>query len=121
MTARKDQEADFIAGIYNYCDRWCERCPATSRCMVFYRDNQKRESHLEKGEDPDDLDTIIEDVREDFQEVIKMISEETNVPLEELEKHAASVTRQKQRTFPPSTHPLRIETHNFAMKMHGFL
>jgi hypothetical protein len=24
-----------ISGIYNYCDRWCERCPFTSRCLVF--------------------------------------------------------------------------------------
>ena len=26
---------NFISGIYNYCDRWCERCPFTSRCMNF--------------------------------------------------------------------------------------
>jgi hypothetical protein len=26
---------NFIAGIYNYCDRWCERCPFTSRCLNF--------------------------------------------------------------------------------------
>lgn len=25
----------FIVGIYNYCDRWCETCPFTSRCRVF--------------------------------------------------------------------------------------
>lgn len=25
----------FIAGIYNYCDRWCERCPQTSHCLNF--------------------------------------------------------------------------------------
>ncbi|MEW6376037.1 MAG: hypothetical protein AB1502_09665, partial [Thermodesulfobacteriota bacterium] len=25
----------FIAGIYNYCDRWCERCPQTLRCLNF--------------------------------------------------------------------------------------
>ncbi len=25
----------FIPGIYNYCDRWCERCPATARCLVY--------------------------------------------------------------------------------------
>src|SRR2546421_8625439 len=25
----------FISGIYNYCDRWCERCPFTSRCLNF--------------------------------------------------------------------------------------
>jgi hypothetical protein len=23
----------YIKGIYNYCDRWCERCPFTSRCL----------------------------------------------------------------------------------------
>lgn len=25
----------FIPGIYNYCDRWCERCPFTGRCMNY--------------------------------------------------------------------------------------
>jgi hypothetical protein len=25
----------FIDGIYNYCDRWCERCPLTLRCRVY--------------------------------------------------------------------------------------
>jgi hypothetical protein len=26
---------NFISGVYNYCDQWCERCPFTSRCMNF--------------------------------------------------------------------------------------
>src|ERR1051325_11958189 len=26
---------DFISGIYNYCDRWCERCPLTARCFLY--------------------------------------------------------------------------------------
>jgi len=25
----------FIIGIYNYCDRWCDRCAFTSHCHVF--------------------------------------------------------------------------------------
>ena len=25
----------YIVGIFNYCDRWCERCPFTSRCRLF--------------------------------------------------------------------------------------
>jgi hypothetical protein len=25
----------FIAGVYNYCDRWCERCKCRSRCRSF--------------------------------------------------------------------------------------
>ncbi len=31
----------FISGIYNYCDRWCERCPFTSRCMNFALVNEQ--------------------------------------------------------------------------------
>ena len=37
-----------ISGIYNYCDRWCERCPLTSRCLVYateQEDNNSVESH----------------------------------------------------------------------------
>ena len=30
-----DVHEGFIVGIYNYCDRWCEVCPLTSRCRVF--------------------------------------------------------------------------------------
>ena len=25
----------FIPGIFNYCDRWCERCAFTARCRTF--------------------------------------------------------------------------------------
>ncbi len=25
----------FISGIYNYCDRWCERCAFTGRCLNY--------------------------------------------------------------------------------------
>ena len=25
----------FIVGIFNYCDRWCERCRFTSHCRLF--------------------------------------------------------------------------------------
>jgi len=29
-------------GVYNYCDRWCARCPLTARCLVFRTDQQQR-------------------------------------------------------------------------------
>jgi len=29
------EDPKFISGIYNYCDRWCERCAFTSRCMNY--------------------------------------------------------------------------------------
>lgn len=30
-----DKESKFITGVYNYCDRWCERCYFTNRCRVY--------------------------------------------------------------------------------------
>ena len=39
---------DLISGIYNYCDRWCERCPLSSRCLLYATeqedDDDSRES-----------------------------------------------------------------------------
>jgi hypothetical protein len=29
------KDSRFISGIYNYCDRWCERCIFTSRCLNY--------------------------------------------------------------------------------------
>ncbi|MDB5210640.1 MAG: hypothetical protein JWQ30_1467, partial [Sediminibacterium sp.] len=26
---------EFISGIHNYCDRWCERCTFTNRCSIY--------------------------------------------------------------------------------------
>ena len=39
------QNPDLISGIYNYCDRWCERCPLTSRCLVYASENESSESN----------------------------------------------------------------------------
>jgi hypothetical protein len=35
------ENPNFISSIYNYCDRWCERCPFTSRCMNFELSNEQ--------------------------------------------------------------------------------
>ena len=36
---------DLISGIYNYCDRWCERCPLTSRCLVYATESELSENN----------------------------------------------------------------------------
>ena len=45
---------NYITGIYNYCDRWCERCPFTLKCLNFticeeqYSDPESRDINNEK-------------------------------------------------------------------------
>lgn len=35
MTNESHKPSRYIAGIHNYCDRWCERCAFTSRCRAY--------------------------------------------------------------------------------------
>ena len=40
-----------ISGIYNYCDRWCERCPFTDRCLNYA---MEQEENRQSGGSPKD-------------------------------------------------------------------
>lgn len=37
------QDPRFISGIYNYCDRWCERCPLSNRCLNYAMEVEDRD------------------------------------------------------------------------------
>jgi hypothetical protein len=39
----------FIDGIYNWCDRWCERCRYTDRCYSFQMDKEAGFDRLNKN------------------------------------------------------------------------
>ncbi len=66
------EDERFIAGIYNYCDRWCERCPHTARCMNF-------ELSEEKFSDPETRDIRNEafwrKLSEVFRETMELLEE----------------------------------------------
>lgn len=35
MAIPDNEDGDFVPGIYNYCDRWCERCSMSVRCRQY--------------------------------------------------------------------------------------
>ena len=37
-------DSRYIPGIYNYCDRWCEKCQFTSRCLVYAMEKEDVDS-----------------------------------------------------------------------------
>ena len=37
-----------IEGIYNYCDRWCERCNFTKRCEIFEQGSKPPGEHIDE-------------------------------------------------------------------------
>lgn len=59
----------FISGIYNYCDRWCERCEFTSKCSVYAREEQRDKSN------DNNPNAFIIQVSENFKLVMEMLLE----------------------------------------------
>ncbi len=55
-----EENKSHIPGIYNYCDRWCERCTFTSQCLLFTNES-KITTHqiLNDGKLPD-LDEVFD-------------------------------------------------------------
>jgi len=62
----------FIPSIYNYCDRWCERCTYTSRCLN-YALGEEEFDHLETQ----DLDNeaFWQKLSETFQMTLELLEE----------------------------------------------
>jgi len=60
-----------ISGIYNYCDRWCERCSFTSRCANYAISEQNKSES--KG-DPQN-ETFLEEMHNIFQVTLEMVRE----------------------------------------------
>lgn len=82
-------EVGFIPGIYNYCDRWCERCEQQLHCMSFVMGKKieekggfkfNRESSLEGNT----LWNRLKDVFESTYEVLKEVAEERGIKLEDI-------------------------------------
>ncbi len=71
--SRLAQDPRFISGIYNYCDRWCERCPFSSRCLNFA---MEQAAGLASGE-ADDLqnEKFWKHLHGVFQQTIEMVKE----------------------------------------------
>lgn len=67
MTPDKNK---FIPSIYNYCDRWCERCEYTGQCRLFSMEVERNERS--ESSDPNDF---TKELHKSFTETIKMIEE----------------------------------------------
>lgn len=88
---------DFISGIYNYCDRWCERCAFTGRCRVFADESQasEDESSLE-------IDAVVEKLKTVFAEAKEMLlekAEELGIDPFAMSDEEFAEIRERQKQF----------------------
>jgi hypothetical protein len=99
----------YIDSIFNYCDRWCEKCSFTSRCRNF--------AFNENGPDAD-APELWEYLGNIFKATMLMLEEkmlELGIDPENLPEH------ENKSISDPDAHPLFIQAKGLANKMHDWL
>src|ERR1039457_1531057 len=92
--ASKSTKPCFIDGIFNYCDRWCERCPLTARCRVYA--TERKASAASR-----DIQNAAfwDHLSEQFKEAARMLREmsaEHGIDLDAVDVEAAGADRRRR-------------------------
>ena len=107
------EEANFISGIFNYCDRWCDGCAFTSRCRVYAEEN-------EGPDDPESRDITnakfwrkLESIFKQAHQMIADWAEENGIDLSAIDTEAA-MEEQRRQLDDAENHPLGVAATNYA-------
>ena len=95
---------DLISGIYNYCDRWCERCPLTSRCLVYATEQQQDDSAESRDIRNETFWKKLESIVKETREMIDAWAEQAGVDFTEPIVEDESRHRRKRQLV--DNHPL---------------
>lgn len=70
------QSGKFIPGIYNYCDRWCERCTMSSKCLNYAQEKAMNEQATDPETNDINNEKFWESLRLSFQVTFELIEED---------------------------------------------
>jgi len=109
----------FIPGIYNYCDRWCERCPFTSRCLTYACSEDEEDDpasrDIHNAAFWEKLHSIFEQTRQMLLESIQ----EHGIELDEEDLEAAA-EEERRRSEQADSHELARSARQYAARVNGW-
>lgn len=119
METQKPQEP--IIGIFNWCDRWCERCAFTDRCTLYAKEQERKDEY----EDPDSPEALMEMVKDSLAESLEALgdlAEEMGYdPEEDEEAVAENFASWKERDMQVSESELVKLTGDYTKQAHELM
>lgn len=91
-----DDDDNFISGIHNYCDRWCERCEFTARCRVFAMEQEMTDD--EKGGDNEAFARNLANILADAKKMLVEKAEEMGIDLSDVNVGETTTLRREKRS-----------------------
>ena len=104
---------DLISGIYNYCDRWCERCPLTSRCLVYATEKEDDDSSQTHDLTNEAFWRKLETIFQETRDMIAEWAREAGIDLNRVEGEDDPAQRKRKRQ-QVDNHPLASAGKKYA-------
>lgn len=111
---------EYISGIYNYCDRWCEKCSFTSNCLLYTNESKIITHEILNNGDLTGIEKIFmpdfpdEDGEDDYDGEDDFIFNQEDITDEEIKP-----LRQLLDDMPP--HSLELLADEYFETAHTFL
>jgi hypothetical protein len=113
-----DTHDGFVSGIYNYCDRWCERCEFTRWCRIF-ADRAEFEARLDPGlKALVDAPPLPEEIPPPPPRAVQELIEEMNAAAAEV---SAEDMKPVHPEFDPDDHPPGARAMSYSTAAHLWL
>lgn len=93
------KDPKFISGIYNYCDRWCERCQFTARCLNYATCEDEFDTPESKDMNNKAFWDKLQEVFAITAEMIKDSAEEMGIDLDDMDDKEFEERQKKVRKF----------------------
>jgi hypothetical protein len=87
----------FIEGIYNYCDRWCERCAFTSRCMLYAMEEEDRDDPAAHDINSAGFWNKLASIFQQTREMITELAAEQGIDLESIDRQSVAEEADQKR------------------------
>ena len=110
---------------YNYCDRWCERCPIAIKqgCRLYLDEIGREVANIAHGRESDDPKILEEDL-EIMEQKLEALSEENDFfqePDLSVEEEKEILDQIDEVEKKAKAHHLQQATHQYSRKIREFL
>jgi hypothetical protein len=112
----RSEHKSYIAGIYNYCDRWCEKCRFTAHCLLFTNESRIVTQEILKPGESLDIENIFNMSFDNYQDAL-----EDEIFDEKPEDDEEPVNDEKEDEFEINKHPLSKLTDDFFLSSHQLI
>lgn len=104
-------ERNFISGIHNYCDRWCERCLFTSKCSVYAMEEEEQREAERSGKTETDPFAYVHRVFQEVSEKLRQWADEQGIDLNAEPEDDVKTLMEQRKSKVPDTLSVEAEAY----------